>query len=270
MSEFIKSIDEFCNTMDTALEFLKPEPDPRREEFSPDLPAEFRRLWEMAENWERWTAPHHAISFETMPHKVSDIANDGTISKSRCKERAERQLRKAYDAAERFLGTGKDGMGTFVLNRLNEYLTEQFHQVHHLLRLMEDIPGIQDKLDKIKELADFSRIEDAARSELGKNIGSEHQLCDFSDYAEDIQYINDDMEMEEGFLRILEKAFVHYNFDGTEAYFQIREDVQKAYDMYRDQVDWFIPQLISITYSRRVREYLTEIEIRLGTEQVAG
>lgn len=198
------------------------------------------------------------------------MAEDGTTSKSRCKERAERQLRKAYQEAEDFLGTGADGMSTYVLERLEEYLNEQFHQVHHLLRLMGSVPGIQTELAKIGELADFGWVEDTARAKLEKNVGSEHRLSDFSDYADEIQYLNDDMDMEEGILRILEKAFVHYNFDGSKAYFQIREDAQRCYDTYRDEVDWFMPELLSATYSRRVREYLTEIEAKLGVAQAAG
>lgn len=270
MSELLKMVDEFCEAVDTALEAMKPDPVPRREEFSANLPAEFRKLWEMTENWERWTAPNHFPNFEVMSHEMSDMAEDGTTSKSRCKERAERQLRRAYREAEDFLGTGADGMSTFVLGRLEDYLTEQFHQVHHLLRLMGSIPGIQAELAEIKKLADFSRIEDVARAKLEKNVGSEHRLSDFSDYADEIQYIDDDMDMEEGFLRILEKVFVHYNFDGSKAYFQIREDAQRCYDTYRDEVDWFMPDLLSATYSRRVREYLTEIEARLGEQKVAG
>lgn len=133
------------------------------------------------------------------------------------KEQAEQQLRKAYNKTERFLSTGEDGMSTLVLERLKKYLTEQFHQVHHLLRLMSGISGIQAELAKIGEIADFARIEDVARSELEKNVGSEHRLSDFSDYADDIEYLDDDMDMEEGFLRLLEKAFVRYNYNGSEA-----------------------------------------------------
>lgn len=224
MSEFLKSVDKFCKAVDTALATLKPEPDPCREDFPPDLPAEFCHLWKMTEEWERWTAPDRFVNFDVMPHEMSDLADDGTTSKYRCKERAERQLRKAYVEAERFLGIGKDGMSTFVLNRLNEYLAEQFHQVHHLLRLMKGIPGIQDELTKIGELVDFERIEGEAQKRLEENVGSGHTLSDFSDYADEIEYISDDMEMEAGFLRILEKALVHYNFDGSKAYFKIREE----------------------------------------------
>lgn len=270
MSEFLKSIDEFCEAMDAAFEALKPEPDPHREEFPPDLPVEFRKLWKMTENWERWTAPSRFANFEVLSHEMSDLADDGTTSKSRCKEQAEHQLRKAYTEAERFLGIGQDGMSAFVFGHLKEYLTEQFHQVHHLLRLMGGISGIQDELGKIKELTDFARVENKARIALEKNVGSEHKLSEFSDYAEEIKYLDDDMEMEDGLLRILEKAFVHYNFDGTEAYFKIREDTQSCYDAYRDEVDWFIPELLSATYSRRVREYLEEIEVKLEAEKAAG
>lgn len=270
MSELLKSVDEFCKTMDTVLETLKPEPDPRREEFSADLPKEFRTLWEMTENWERWTAPHYMVNFEALSHEMSNLADDGTTSKRRCREQAERQLRKAYTEAERFLSTGKDGMSTLVLERLKGYLTEQFHQVHHLIRLMSGISGIQDKLSRIGEIADFARIEDAARTELEKNIGSEHRLSDFSDYTDEIEYIDDDMDMEEGFLRIFEKAFVHYNFDGSNAYYKIREDTQRSYDTYRDGIDWFMPQLLSVTYSRRIREYFKETEVKLGAEKAAG
>ena len=270
MSEFVKNIDEFCKTMDTAFESLKPEPDPRREDFPTNLPKEFRTLWEMTENWERWTAPHYMVNFEVMSHEMNDLADGGTTSKRRCKEQAKRQLRKAYTEAERFLSAGEDGMSTLVLDRLKGYLPEQFHQVHHLLRLMSGISGIQDELEKIREIADFTRIEDATRTKLEKNIGSEHRLSDFSDYADEIEYLDDDMDMEKGFLRILEKAFVHYNFDGSNAYFKIREDTQNGYDTYRDEVDWFMPQLLSVTYSHRVREYLEEIEVKLGAEEMAG
>lgn len=200
--------------------FLKPEPAPRREAFVANLPAEFRRLWEMSEAWEHWTAPHHTANFEVMPHEMSDLADDGTTSKSRCREKAGRQLRRAYAEAERFLGTGTDGMSAFVLERLKEYLTEQFHCAHHLLRLMADIPGIKG-------------------------------------------------ELENGFLCFLEKAFVRYNFDGSTAYFNIREDAQRRYDAYRDEVGWFLPDLLASTYSRRVREYLAEIAAKLGAEKAA-
>lgn len=161
-------------------------------------------------------------------------------------------------------------MSTFVLNRLNEYLTEQFHQVHHLLRLMGGIPGIQDELTKVGELVDFGRIEGEAQKRLKENVSSEHTPSGFSDYADKIEYSSDDMELETGFLRIWEKTFVRYNFDGSEAYFKIREDTQRAYDMYRDEVDWFMPQLLSTIYSRRVREYLVEIEVKLEAEKAAG
>lgn len=179
----------------------------------------------------------HMVDFEVMPHEMSNIADDGTTSKSRCKERAERQLRKAYSEAVCFLGTGEGGMSAFVLGRLKEYLTEQFYQVRHLLRLMSGMSGIQDELGKIEELTDFTRIENKAHAALEKNVGSEHKLSEFSDYADEIEYLDDDMEMEEGFLRVLEKAFVHYNFDGSQAYFKIREDTQGCYDTYRDEVD---------------------------------
>lgn len=270
MDDFIQQTNDVLDSLDAMVESLKPEPTPRREEFSANLPAEFRRLWELTENWERWTAPNHIANFEVLSHEMSDIADDGTTSKSRCKERAERQLRRAYAEAQQFLGTGADGMSTFVLGRLKEYLTEQFRQVHHLLRLMAGIPGIQNEVDRIKELADFSRIEGEARKKLEANVGSEHRLSDFPDYADEIQYFDDDMGMEEGFLRILERAFVRYNFDGSKAYFKIREDAQHCYDAYRDEVDWFMPELLSVTYSRRVREYLTEIEAKLEAEKAVG
>lgn len=270
MDDFMQRVNNVMSSLNTMVESFKPDPDPCRENFSAALPQEFQTLWEMTEHWERWTAPHHMVDFEAMPHEMSNIADDGTASKSRCKERAERQLRKAYSEAVCFLGTGEGGMSAFILGRLKEYLTEQFHQVHHLLRLMGGISGIQDELGKIKELTYFARVENKARIALEKNVGSEHKLSEFSDYAEKIKYLDDDMEMEDGLLRILEKAFVHYNFDGTEAYFKIREDTQSCYDAYRDEVDWFIPELLSATYSRRVREYLEEIEVKLEAEKAAG
>lgn len=264
MNQFLNQIDVFCNALNEAVESLKPQPDPRREEFPPSLPPEFRQLWEMTENWERWSAPCHFANFEVMPHEMWDIADDGTTSRTRCKERAERQLRKAYREAEQFLGSGEDGMSGYVLDHLKQYLTEQFHQVHHLLRLMAAIPGIQDELSGIRALTDFDRVEQEARVELEKAVESEHKLSDFSDYAEEIRYYDDDANMETGFLRFLEKAFVRYNFDGSEVYFKIRTDAQRGYDMYQEQVDWIIPPLLSATYSRRVREYLEEIEVKLG------
>lgn len=270
MDDFIRQANHMVDSLDEAVQVLKPEPVSRREEFSANLPAEFRKLWEMTEDWERWTAPNHFANFEVLPHAMSDLTEDGTTSKSRCKERAERQLRRAYREAENFLGTGADGMSTFVLERLKEYLTEQFHQVHHLLRLMTGTPGIQEELTQIGELADFGRAEDAARIKLEENVGSEHRLSGFSYYADEIQYLDDDMGMEDGFLRIWEKAFVHYNFDASNAYFKIREDTQQCYDTYRDEVDWFMPELLSTIYSRRVREYLTEIEAKLRAEKAVG
>ena len=267
LNDFVQGVSD---SLDAAAQSFKPKPDPRRESFPAGLPKEFRMLWEMTENWDRWTAPHYMVNFEAMSHEMSDLADDGTTSKRRCKEQAERQLCKAYTEAERFLSTGEDGMSALVLERLKGYLTEQFHRVHHLLRLMSGIPGIQDELGKIRETADFARIEDIARTELEKIVGSEHRLSNFSDYADDIEYFDDNMDMEEGFLRILEKAFVRYNFDGSEAYFKIREDTQSCYDMYRDQVDWFMPQLLSTTYSRRVREYLEEIEVKFGAGKMVG
>ena len=270
MSELLDRVNEFCDAMSAALDAAKPGPEPRREEFSPNLPLEFRKLWEMTEDWERWTAPYRTANFEVLPHEMNDLAEDGTTSRGRCKERAERQLRRAYREAEEFLGTGAGGMSAFVLERLKEYLTEQFHCVHHLLRLMAGIPGIREELARIGELADFGRVEDAARSKLEGAVGSEHRLSGFSDYADEIQYLDDDMEMEDGFLRILEKVFVRYNFDGSAAYFHIREDAQTCYDTYREGVDWLLPELLAATYSRRVREHLTEIEAKLGAERAAG
>lgn len=99
-------------------------------------------------------------------------------------------------------GQEQGAMSTFVLNRLNEYLTEQFHQVHHLLRLMGGIPGIQDELTKVGELVDFGRIEGEAQKRLKENVSSEHTPSGFSDYADKIEYSSDDMELETGFLRI--------------------------------------------------------------------
>ena len=215
-------------------------------------------------------APNRFANFEVLSHEMSDMTEDGTTSKSRCRERAERQLRRVYREAEAFLGTGVDGMSTFVLERLRGYLTEQLHQIRHLLRLMAGVPSVQEELAKIGELADFGRVEGTARDKLEKNVGSEHRLSNFSDYTDEIQYLDDDMGMKEGFLRILEKAFVHYNFDGSKAYFQIREDAQRCYDTYRDEVDWFMPELLAATYSRRVREYLTEIEAKLKAERMTG
>jgi len=48
------------------------------------------------------------------------------------------------------------------------------------------------------------------------------------------------------------------------------EDAQRSYDLYREEVDWFLPSLLSTTYSRRMREYLTEVERKLIRKQAAG
>jgi len=100
---------------------------------------------------------------------------------------------------------------------------------------MADIPGSQEELGKIGELADFSRIEGKAHIQLEKSVGSQHRLSDFSDYdfsdyTGEIEYLSDDMDMETGLLRILEKVFVRYNFDSSAAYFKIREDAERSYD----------------------------------------
>jgi len=46
------------------------------------------------------------------------------------------------------------------------------------------------------------------------------------------------------------------------------EDAQR--NSYREEVDWFLPSLLSTTYSHRMREYLTEVERKLIRKQATG
>ena len=240
-------------------------PETVRTGFAAQLPDAFRKLWGITEKWERTSAACH----EDIRLLASDTYNtetDGVLSKQTCRRQGEAVLKQAYQEAQDHLKLKSSvNFSQQVHQNLVHNLEDSFAQAKHCVRLLSAHKAIQQELGEIQALLDFGTFQQEMQNALDAELQNEHayKLRPFSYYAEQIQVESDNMGLEDGFWRVLEAAFARYTYDGSRAYFDLRDDVRDLAEQYKAAAQEHLNRYLVIRRGKRIQEVLDLIEVKL-------
>lgn len=241
-------------------------PAPTRTEFAPDLPVGFQELWRITEGWKQTFVACY-VDFNTLSSDTYNTETDGISSQQKCRRQGEAVLRKAYQEAQEHLNPScSRSFHQQVYQKLIRRTEESFERGKHCLRLMSSAEGINQEVEEIRKLLNFETFKRELKSALDEeHRRHEHvyKLPSFSHYAEQIQIESDNMGLEDGFLGILEAAFARYTFDGSDAYRDLKDDLQNLCKYYTEEAQGCVERVLGRRYGNRVQELLDLIEKKL-------
>lgn len=240
-------------------------PETVRTGFAAQLPDAFRKLWSITEKWERTSAACH----EDIRLLASDTYNtetDGVLSKQTCRRQGEAVLKQAYQEAQDHLKLKSSvNFSQQVCQDLVHNLEDSFAQAKHCVRLLSAHKAIQQELGEIQALLDFRTFQQEMQNALDAELqnGHAYKLRPFSYYAEQIKVESDDMGLEDGFWRVLETAFARYTYDGSRAYYDLRDDIRGLAEQYKAAAQEHLNRHLIIRRGKRIQELLDLIEVKL-------
>lgn len=245
-------------------------PETVRTEFAPQLPDAFRKLWGITEKWERTSA----ICHEDIRLLASDTYNtetDGVLSKQTCRRHGEAVLKQAYQEAQDHLKSKSSvNFSQQVCQNLVYNLEDSFAQAKHCVRLLSAHKAIQQELGEIQVLLNFGTFQLEMQKALDEELQNGHvyKLHPFSYYAEQIKVESDDMGLEDGFWRVLETAFARYTYDGSRAYYDLRDDVRDLAEQYKAAAQEHLNRYLVIRRGKRIQELLELVEVKLTNPDI--